>query len=61
MSNKKELSQEELKKIAGGRPKNTVMKCKACDYSVVWVGDYMGKTFNCPSCAKYKFVGYKYS
>jgi len=59
MSEKKELNKEQLEKVSGGARvvNNTLMKCYSCDYSAVWKGDYIKKTFDCPECGEHTFKG----
>jgi len=64
VSEKKQLSKEELKKISGGggfdkKPtvKQTGMRCISCEYILLWNGDHTGKIFDCPNCGKHTFMG----
>lgn len=36
---------------------NTMMTCSECGTQVVWAGQYVGQTFDCPKCRKHTYTG----
>lgn len=58
--NKKSLSDEQIKKVSGGNATKiaTVMMCEKCPYQDLWIGDYVGKAYNCKWCnGENTFIG----
>ena len=65
MIDEKILNESDIEDVDGGRvnssyfakAKLTKMKCNECGYSELKVGNYLGKSLECPVCHKNTLVG----
>lgn len=56
-----ELKDEQLEQVSGGYEAEegiiTKMHCSSCPNEYVWVGDFVGRTFECPHCHRMTLTG----
>ena len=56
-----ELTEKELEQVVGGHEAEegitTKMHCSSCPFEYVWVGDFVGRTFECPHCHSMTLTG----
>ena len=58
MDREKKMSETNMKKVSGGTKKKekeivTEMECAECGYEIRWLGNYKGRSFDCPRCRTY--------
>lgn len=59
-SERVEMNPDNLEQVVGsGRAIETEMDCSYCPFDYVWVGDFVGRTFECPHCHHMTLTGIK--
>ncbi len=59
--NNKELDNQQLESVAGGRDTITTMYCPNCGKVMDWAGSFYGQVFRCSCCGQNSFKGvYEY-